>query len=97
MLSIEDGNHNYCQIFVGNTDFSFCDKDSLAFVLGSDYQGKKLTSINLVEIATYERMLTPIEKYQIYKYFLESLQKFEQGFIEFRDNQFLHSKNHPNF
>ena len=97
LLSIEDGNHNHCQIVRGNEDFSFCNKNNLNIVLGSDFEGKKLTSINLVEIAIFERILPPIEKYKIYKYFLESLKKFEQGSIEFRDNQFLYSDNHPNF
>lgn len=68
----------------------------LHYVLGSDVTGVSHTNIALMEECVYSRCLRPDEHSKLRSYFHERLPTYEKH-VRFSGNQFLYSKNHPNF
>jgi len=94
LLLLDLSNWFFCK-FLPKTeiDLSFS-SGSPPSVIGSDLFGKEETNISMYDMRFYNHCLTFDEKLQINNYFNQTEYS---NTIRFIGNQFLHSKNHPNF
>jgi hypothetical protein len=95
MLSIDTGTWNYCKIFNMPTQLSFL--ENLHYVVGSNFNGRELTNMSIIEQVIYSRTLNFNEKVGLYNYFQNQIRNGYQQAVRLEGNQFFHSKKHPNF
>ena len=95
MLMIESGGWNFIKI-VNSAEINI-GPESFNFVLGSSVNGAEETSMDLMEHCIYNAFPPEDDRKTLNHYFANQITNGYTGFVKFRGNKFMYSKDHPNF